>query len=201
MILIIRVLSLISLSSLYAIKSFNKKTGKPIDVFSLSRFDAKFLNDIAVDGRGFIYASDTMTNRIFKLRFDQKKEVSVFERPNELIGPNGLFLNPKTKNLMVVTLGSGEILEIDHAGKIHVLKRGLLKLDGVDYDNQGNLYVSSFEKGEIYKIPHMGRGVIETFMSGLTTPADISCDRMNNELLIPSFQGNQVITVPLKRPS
>ena len=67
------------------------------------------------------------------------------------------------------------------------------------YDNQGNLYVSSFDKGEVYKISRMGRGPMEIFMGGLITPADISCDRQKDELLIPSFKGNSVSTVPLRK--
>ncbi len=180
-----------------AVKGFDKNTGKPTEIYDLSKFKAKFLNDIAADDKGFLYVSDTMTNQIFKINTQKEYDVTIFKEGQVLGGPNGLFFNPKTKNLMVVTFMSGQILEIDHAGKTHVLKRGLLKLDGLDYDNQGNLYVSSFEKGEIYKISHMGRGLAETFMSGLTTPADISCDRKNNELLIPSFNGNKVMTVSL----
>ena len=180
-----------------AVKGFYKETGKPAESYDLSKFKAKFLNDITADDKGFLYASDTLTNQIFKIKPRKENEVTIFKEGNELGGPNGLFFNPKTKNLMVVTFMSGQILEIDHAGKIHVLKRGLLKLDGLDTDGRGNLYVSSFEKGEIYKIPHMGRGPIETFIAGLTTPADISCDRKNRELLVPSFKGNKIMTVSL----
>jgi len=57
-------------------------------------------------------------------------------------------------------------------------------------------YVSSFEKGEVYSIPMFGRGTITTFLSGLTTPADISFDRNRDEVLIPSFDANTVTTVP-----
>ncbi len=190
-------------TDLDTVKGFDKETGKPAAIYDLSKLKAKFLNDITIDDKGFLYVSDTFTNQIFKINTQKEHDVTVFKEGKELGGPNGLFFNPKTKNLMVVTLVSGQILEIDRVGKIHVLKRGLLKLDGIDYDNQGNLYISSFEKGEIYRIPHMGRGPLETFMSGLITPADISCDRKNNELLIPSFNGNQVMTVSLdqKKPA
>ena len=182
-----------------AVKGFDKETGKLTDTFDLSKLNAKFLNDIAADDKGFLYASDTMTNQIFKINRAKPEEVSVLKDSPELGGPNGIFINPKTKNLMIVTWETGHILEIDHQGKIHVLKRGLMRLDGLDYDNQGNLYVSSFEKGEIYKIPYMGRGPMEIFMGGLIAPADISCDRKKNELLIPSLKGNTVTTVPLNK--
>lgn len=96
---------------------------------------------------------------------------------------------------MMASFQTGQILEIDRRGKVHALKRGLSSLNGIDYDNQGNLYVSSAEKGEVYKIPYYGRGPLTIFMSGLTTPSAISCDRVKNELLISSLKGNTVTTV------
>lgn len=177
-----------------SIKGFDKETGKPTVLVDLSKLKVKFLNDITVDGRGMLYVSDTMTNQIFKIDTTKNYEVGLFKEGKELGQPNGLMINPKSKNLMVATYGSGQILEIDPAGKVHVLKRGLSTLDGIDYDAQGNLYVSSFEKGEIYKIAYLGRGALSTYLSGLTTPADISYDRGKGEILVPSMKGSTVST-------
>ncbi|OIO39581.1 MAG: hypothetical protein AUJ72_00410 [Candidatus Omnitrophica bacterium CG1_02_46_14] len=185
------------------VKAFDKETGKPTQIFDLSKFNVRFLNDIAADDKGRLYVSDTSTDQIFKIDSARSHEVTIFKEGKELGGPNGLFFNPKTKGLIVAGYVSGHIFEIDRTGKIHVLKRGLIKPDGLDYDSRRNLYISGFEKGEIYKISRMGRGLLEVFMSGLVTPADISCDRAHNELLIPSFDGNKVMTVKLdqKKPA
>ena len=147
-----------------------------------------------------VYVSDMLTDRIFKIDVKNNYAVSVFKKGPELGQPNGLAFNPKTKNLMVVTFDSGQILEMNASGKVRVLKKGLKALDGVDYDNDGNLYVSSFEKGEIYQISHLGRGPLTTYLSNLTTPADISYDRKRDEILIPSMNGNTVSTFPKKTP-
>ncbi len=61
--------------------------------------------------------------------------------------------------------------------------------------------MNSYRDLEVYKIAHMGRGLIEIFMGGLITPADISVDRKNDELLIPSTKGNTVTTVSLNKPN
>jgi len=177
------------------VKGFNKETGKSTVLVDLSKSNAKFLNDIAWDGQNTLYASDMMTDVIFKIDMKNNYQAAIFKKGRELGHPNGLFFNPKSKNLMVVTWSTGQILEIGRGGKVHVLKRDLGALDGLDYDRQGNLYVSSFEKGEIYRIPFYGRGITTVFLSGLTTPADISYDRKKNELLIPSFKGNTIATV------
>jgi DNA-binding beta-propeller fold protein YncE len=164
------------------VKAFDKENSKPVVLVDLSLMGAKFLNDLAWDGAGALYVSDTMANKIFKIDLVQNYAVSVFKEGPGLGNPNGLFVNPRSKNLMVVTWGSGQILEIDPAGKVHLLKKSLLTLDGVDSDGQGNLLISSFEKGEVYKIKNYGRGTLKTVLSGLTTPADISFDKKKNEI-------------------
>ncbi len=180
------------------VKGFNKETGKPSVLIDLSRFFPKFLNDVAADPYGVLYVSDTGADRIYKINTRKDYEVVILKEGKDLGGPNGLSVNPKTKNLMVATLRSGQILEIDTNSKVHVIKKGLKGLDGIDYDNEGNCYVSSFEKGEIYKIPYYGRGSLMTFMGGLTSPADISVDRRKGDLLIPCINGHSVTTVSLK---
>ena len=181
-----------------ALKGFDKETGKQVLNLDLSKYKAKFLNDMSADAKGVLYLSDTMANLILIVN-PLKADVRVLKEGAELGGPNGVLVNPKSKNLVIVTWGSGRILEMMPSGSLHVLKRDLKALDGADLDAAGNLYVSSFEKGEIYKISNYGRGPISLFMSGLTTPADISCDRKKSELLVPSFKGNTVATVPLQK--
>ncbi len=192
--------TLLFVTDIDTVRGFNKETGRLAVTVDFSKFKPKFLNDIATDNRGDIYVSDMLTNRIFMINAQRDYEVSDYTSGAQLGGPNGLLVNPKNGNLIVVTYDSGQILEIDAVGRRHVLKRGLTRLDGVDYDNQLNLYVSSIEKGEIYKITRAGRGTITTLYSGLTSPADISVDRRRQELLIPSFKGGQVSTLPLTEP-
>lgn len=179
------------------VKGFDKETGIGTVMVDLSGWNAKFLNDVTADGDGALYVSDLMADRIYKIDTKRNHEVTIFKEGKELGKPNGLVVNPRSKNLMLAGWSSGQILEIDRMGKIHIVKKGLSSLDGIDFDNEGNIYVANHEKGEIYKIAYFGRGALTTFLSGLTTPADISCDRRRRELLIPSMKGNTVLTVPL----
>ena len=179
------------------IKVFDKASGRPVRNIDLSGLNVKDLNDLAMDSSGRLYVCDRMTNRIFRISVQKDFEISVFKEGPMLGSPNGLAVNPKNQHLMVVTWEGGRILEIEPNGNVHVLKRGLHGLDGIDYDVEGNLYVSSAEKGEIYRIPYYGRGTLTLFMSGLTSPANISCDRVRHELLVPSLTDNSVSTFPL----
>jgi len=190
--------SRICVTDIDAVKVFDKKSKKLLAIVDLGPFEAKFLNDIAADEAGDLFVSDTITNQIFKIQSSKGYAVTLFKQGRALGRPNGLIVNPRSKNLMVLGFENGELLEIDRAGNIHVLKKGLSSLDGMDYDREGNLYIASFEKGEIYKVPLMGRGTLSIYISGLTTPADISFSRKKNELLIPSFKGNAVAVIPKK---
>jgi DNA-binding beta-propeller fold protein YncE len=182
-------------SDIDTVKGYDKATGKLSVIIDMAPFEAKFLNDLAYDGKGALYVSDMMGNKIFRIDTGKSYEVTVFKADAKLGNPNGLVINPKSRNLIVVTWGSGQILEIDREGGIHVLKRGLQNLDGVDYDAEGNLYVSGHGQGVIYRISRLGRGSVSNHVNGLTTPADIAYDRAKKELLIPSFKGNTVSTL------
>ena len=188
----------IFVTDIHAVKGFEKATGKVVVLVDLSRFGVRFLNDIAAGPSGVMFVSDMMTNQIFRIDPSNHYEVTLFYGGKELGSPNGLAVNPKNGHLLVATWESGEVLEIDRWKKIHVLKRGLKNLDGIDVDSQSSLYVSAFERGEIYRISNLGRGALATALSGLVTPADISYDRKKDELLIPSFKGNTVSSVSQK---
>lgn len=187
-------------SDIDAVKGYDKETGKKVYELDFLSYNPKFLNDLAADAEGNLYLSDMLADAIHKIDL-KTNQVTLIKSGEELGNPNGLLINPKSKNLIVVTWTSGKILEINTAGVVEVLKESLAGLDGVDYDNEGNLFVSSFQKGEIYKIPNYGRGEIMTFLNALTTPADISVDREKSELLIPSFDANTVSSVSLKKQS
>ncbi len=65
---------------------------------------------MAADPYGVLYVSDTGADRIYKINTRKDYEVVILKEGKDLGGPNGLSVNPKTKNLMVATLRSGQIL-------------------------------------------------------------------------------------------
>lgn len=181
-----------------AVKVFDKHAKTLTKLLDFAPLGAKFLNDLTYDpSRGIVYVSDMLGDRIYSIDRARGDRIDVFKEGAELGNPNGLLFNPRSKNLLAVTW-KGRIIEVDRLGRVRVLKKDLSTLDGVDDDGQGALYVSSFEKGEIYRIEFFGRGQMKTVFGGLTTPADISYDRQADELLVPSFKGGTVTTIPMK---
>jgi hypothetical protein len=76
------------------------------------------------------------------------------------------------------------------------LERQFEKLDGADFDADGNLYFSAYAEGKVYRAGEDGK--VSVFQEGLVTPADINIDRRKGLLLIPSFDANLVRAVPLE---
>jgi sugar lactone lactonase YvrE len=181
---------------------FNKGTGNLIGGIEFRSFGARFLNDLTHDDQGNLYVSDTAVfvdpkapGTIFGIDTKNQHKASVLVRDAALGAPNGLAIHPKTKRLLANTWGEGRIVEITPEGRIKAFAQdpAWKDLDGLDYDNAGNLYISSFTGGIIYRIS--SDMIVSIVKSGLTTPADVNMDRKNNLLLIPSFNGHTAMTL------
>jgi DNA-binding beta-propeller fold protein YncE len=181
------------------VRSFDKETGNPLINFDLTEVSPAFLNDLTHDSDGNLYATDRIENMILKIETRNAQKTSILAKDPLLGGPNGIVFNPQTGNLIVASRDTGSILEVDPTGQVRPLLRskGLKKLDGIDLDDDGNIYTSSFSDGRIYKIRSDFKRV-KLFKEGLTTPADINLDRLNRLVLIPSFNGNKARTEKLK---
>lgn len=180
------------------VRGFDKETGKLLHDLDFKAFNPSSLNDLTHDSQGNLYVSDWIGNFIFKIETRNSHKISVVAKGNTLGGPNGLNIHPMTKKLINVTWETGKVQEIDSSGNVKTLveDKRFKTLDGIDFDNNGNMFVSSFTGGEVYKItPDLK---VEVFLKGLTSPADINIDKKNNLLLIPSFEGNSAKTAVIK---
>ncbi len=190
--------NILYVSDIDFVRGFDKETGKLLYDLDFKAFNASSLNDLTHDSQGNLYVSDWIGNFIFKIETRNNHKISVVAKGNTLGGPNGLNIHPKTNKLINVTWESGKVQEIDSSGSIKTIveDKRFKTLDGIDFDNNGNMFISSFTGGEVYKItPDLK---IEVFLKGLTSPADINIDKKNNLLLIPSFEGNSAKTVVIK---
>ena len=190
--------NVIYVSDIDFVRGFDKETGKLLYDLDFKAFNPSSLNDLTHDSQGNLYVSDWIGNFIFKIETRNNHKVSVVAKGNTLGGPNGLNIHPKTNKLINVTWETGKVQEIDSSGSIKILveDKRFKTLDGIDFDNNGNMFVSSFTGGEVYKItPDLK---VDVFLKGLTSPADINIDKKNNLLLIPSFEGNSAKTAVIK---
>ncbi len=181
------------------------KTGKSVATVSFAGQPGPVaLVDVAADPQGLLYASDMDANVIYRIDPAKQHAVSVLVRDAALAGPRGLAVHPKTGRLIAVSWHKGSIVEIAADGVItELVSNGFFSsrfknLDGVDFDTWGNMYVSDFTAGKIWRMrPDHRFHVIAEY---LPTPADISVDRVKNLILVPYLYGNAAEINGLESP-
>lgn len=196
---------LLYVADLDALRAFDVKTGKPAATVSFAGQPGPVaLVDVAADPQGLLYASDMDANVIYRIDPAKQHAVTVLARNVALAGPRGLAVHPKTGRLIAVSWHKGIIVEIAGDGAItELVSNGFFSsrfqnLDGVDFDTWGNMYVSDFTAGKIWRMrPDHHFNVIAEF---LPTPADISVDRAKNLILVPYLYGNAAEINGLETP-
>ena len=195
-------------ADLDAVRGFDTKTGRAIHTISFTRHqgstEATSLADVAHDGDGILYASDTQDNTIYRIDTRRQHAISVLVRDASLAGPRGLAVHPRSGRLIVVSWDKGKILEVDAKGTITVLVSNSFfssrfhNLDGVDFDKWGNMYVSDFTAGKVWRMrPDRRFHVIAEY---LHTPADIGVDREKHLILVPYLYANTAEMNGLESP-
>jgi hypothetical protein len=193
------------------LRGFDKESGTPALTVRLdeSRVQgakrAIALIDVAYDGNGILYLSDTDADTIYRVEIAKQHAVSVLTKNSALAGPAGLAWNAKTGKLVAVSWHKGKILEITRDGSVSELVSNSFfssrfhNLSGVDFDEWGSMYVSDFSAGKVWRIrPDMKFEVIAEYLS---TPADIGIDRKGHLILVPYYYGNAAEINGLERPS
>jgi sugar lactone lactonase YvrE len=127
---------------------------------------AKFLNDLAADEQGRIYASDMVTNSIWLL---DNGELSLFVQDDALENPNGLLV--EGGRIVVGSWGKmaadfstevpGHMQQVDIATKeISALgdPAPAGNLDGVEPDGKGGYFVTDWMSGGLFRFAADGKG-------------------------------------------
>lgn len=176
-------------ADLDTLRAFDARNGKP--VASIHVGDGKaliHLTDVAYDGVGLLYCSDQHANRIYRVELPSQKVTLLVADP-ALAGPAGLAVHPKSGELIAVSWNKGKIFAISPTGTVSELfSNGFFSsrfsnLRGVDFDRWGNMYVSDFTTGKVWRMTWDKR--FQVIAEYLPTPGDLSIDRTNNLILVP----------------
>jgi sugar lactone lactonase YvrE len=155
-----------------------------------------FLNDIAVDGSGLMYISDSRKHIIY--RFSGGK-IEEWIKGGEIRNPNGLHVCGK--ELIVGNNGDNCLKAIDlESREIRtIVNLGPGIIDGIQTDQEGNFIVSHWE-GKVYRISPSGQvsKLLDTTVPG-TNCADLEFVKEKNLIVIPTFSVNKVMAYELKQ--
>jgi putative heme-binding domain-containing protein len=180
------------------VRGYDTGRGRLVLDIDMAPHQARFLNDLTRDAAGNLYLSDSQSSFVARIEPAHDHRVTILARGPQLEGANGLSVQPKTNRLAVVTWGTGRVLEVTGRGDVRPwLERKFDRLDGADFDADGNLYFSAYGEGKVYRAGVDGK--VSVFREGLVTPADINVDRAKGLLLIPSFDADTARAIPLAR--
>lgn len=148
------------------------------------------LNDIAIDGKGVVYVSDSPGKQVF--RFENGKTEVFLDKLN---GPNGLFIN------------GDDIYVLDNQAmhKVNADKTLTKIVDGLDGNADGlenisgNDYIISCWEGLIWYINADGtkEKLLDTRAANKNT-ADIGFDKETKTVYVPTFFKNTIVAYEVK---
>ena len=193
------------------LRGFDASTGKPVVTIPmppasshLNRASTAQISDVTFDGKGLLYCSDQPGNTIYRVDLATQR-VTVLVSSKVLAGPSGVAVHPKTGQIMVVSWDKGKIFEISPEGVVtEIFSNGFFSarfqnLRGVDFDRWGNMYMSDFTTGKVWRMTWDKR--FQVIAEYLPSPGDLSIDRTNNLILVPYQLVNAAEMNGLETPS
>jgi hypothetical protein len=172
------------------LRIFNRQSGVPIENVLIE--GASFINDVAVDGGGNVFVSDSAENAIYKVAIDRTYEK--IAEGDALASPNGVAV--AGGSVWVASWDSPKVYRLDSQGSpTDELETPTAELDGLIILENGDFIVSSWEGGALYRA--VAQGAFELLFSDLDEPADLGFDSSRNRVLIPLFKSDKIIVKQL----
>jgi len=198
-------------ADLNTLRGFNTTTGESVMTLTVrspatsqSELPRASLSDVAFDGKGYLYCSDQKANTIYRVDL-ATQTLSVLVTDLALAGPSGLVVHPKSGQIIAVSWDKGKIFEVSPEGAVtELFSNGFFSnrfqnLRGVDFDRWGNMYVSDFTTGKVWRMTWDKR--FQVIAEFLPSPGDLSIDRANNLILVPFESAHAAEMNGLETPS
>ena len=150
---------------------------------------ASMLNDVAADGRGSLYVSDSDSTFIYRLSDDGVLNLWVSEGPDH---PNGLYVDGD--RLLVACDGSSTLKSLDiNTKKLTLITSGIDNGDGIANPRIPGYWLVSDWAGEIFMVyPDHHKVTLLNTKSENINSADIRFMASKDLLLVPNFYHNTV---------
>jgi len=166
-------------------------------VFNISIKDAVFMNDVTVDTKGNLYVSDTAAGKVYQISLKTGKYSTLID---SLVSPNGLLYDSKRNAILICNWGANAKIQSFGLSDLilsDLAKTELSNLDGLAFDDGGNIYVSSWGSNAVYRFDSSFKNSPVVISEGHNGPADIFIIKEKKRLCIPNFNSNKVQFIDL----
>lgn len=166
-------------------------------VYDFSRFNAHFLNDLAVKNDSTLLVSATDINAIFQINLKDQNFEKI--KTGEINGPNGLAYDSESNKIYCVEYGSdakpkGRVLAIDaNTGATRQVGNHTGGLDGVGFAADGSLLFSDWNAAHVERMAIPGGTVTEVASDSIKGPADFYYHIPTKQLFLPCMMENQLL--------
>ncbi|MCP4703927.1 MAG: hypothetical protein GY865_04900 [candidate division Zixibacteria bacterium] len=162
---------------------------------------ANQLDGLTADNDGHLYLIDAVNGagEIFKLTIsDQTIETFV---GSGLPGwPQDVIFDETNNRLLLASIGSSApivAVDLTSASITLLVTTPFGDMDGIAMDNDGNVYVTSYYDGTIYKYDQTFTNPPTLISSTHSGPAGLGYNPVDNILAVPNFNANRVDLIPL----
>jgi sugar lactone lactonase YvrE len=140
-----------------------------------------------------------LAGRVYRVGLDGK--ITAISAPSrKLLVLNGLTEATKGKGnrMLVVDTFHGNVVALDkHQGTMSILATAFRGADGVGQGKDGTIYVSSFDRGAVWRMDADGENItalVDNLGRGAT--ADLYVNEDTDELYVPDFAHGMILIIP-----
>lgn len=178
-----------------ALRMFDLETGSPAGSVSLPS-SVSLPNDVCTDPTGTLYVTDTGLNADLNdtgtdavYRIEDGALTTVAEG-TELINPNGCEVNGA--NVHIASFTSNQVYRLNQSGKMFdVGTTAAGALDGI-IRVDGDLFITGWDGSAVYDMS-LGGNKVDSFIEGISTPADPGYDSNRDRLIVPQLLQDRVV--------
>jgi len=165
----------------------------------------QFLNDLSADANGNLYISDSgdilgtgKGGAIYKVTPQRALSLLLDGTIDaRILAPNGLLADAKGEQLLLVDFTSGVLYNYHlQTKKLDEVASGLGGGDGIVKQANGNIYVSDWKSGKVYRVDPQHK--VSLIKEGYQSAADIGLTQDDHHLLVPDMKAGKLDIIELR---
>lgn len=133
--------------------------------------------------------------RIYRITLEGEVSVAVEANP-DMRCPNGVTA-PQKDLLLIGDFFTGNIIS-QWKGQRNIIATGYRGADAIERDKKGNIYVSSWTEGKVWKLDSEGRNA-KVIAEGFKSAADFFLDEGAKQILLPDMLAGTLTFIPLQK--